>query len=606
MASIIDLLRRSVSRLTGDQATPAPATPTFDVNAALAGLPAGLERFGQLVNTPGVDIHDYLQRFNTDPASVQNLSPQQIAELQAGDRAAAAERQRLSGLESRYLSDLSFLDPTFQRQAALLGPSAAASAQSDAGAIAAQQASYQGLTNAANTPLNFQSPAQQQALAQQWSQIQGGQGAPSFAGAGNTQQSLLDQIRASSSAPNAGLTFDTGARQSEQYGNLQGIIAGGGADTIEMARRQAQRADQEAWLRGQREADMQNLADRGMAGSGAELLALSANNQAAAGRNSLADLETAAALEQRRMDAINSAAGLASTMRGNTIEEQALLNNARSTNWNAAAGLANQMRSADYQEKTYLDERTLNALMQQTDLANTMRGQQATESIAQANNTMTGLSNAANIANQARSQTWEENFGRGAAADQVSQLNAAAINSAQSANQQALIQGQQQARQQQFQAAMQNLQLKVQAGLQITEQDLRETMYGYGLGTNVAGQTAGQINTANTNYNGALTGQGFVNGQNNLAAQQAINNAATGWAGAVGGAMDSIISNTSGMGGGSGGAASANFSGALTAPTQLRPTGAQPNYGTSVGGTQNVNSSANNWGVRLTDDQLRY
>ena len=518
------------------------------IAAALSGLPAGVQRFSDLINSGQVDIQEYLRNVATDPSyagSVEGLSPAQIGAQQKAAAQSAATNARFS-------SDLSWLDPIFQRQAALVGPSQAAQAQSDAGAIAAQQHSYQSLMDAAGKSLSFQSPAQQEALAKQWAAVQGGQGAPQFAGPGQ-QQSLYDTILGQSGGANAGLSFDSGARQQEQYGNLQGIIAGGGADTIEMARRQAQRADQESWLRGQREADMQNLAERGMAGSGAELLATSSANQAAAGRNSLADLQTAAALEERRLGAINSAAGLASTMRGNTIDEQALLNQARTSNWGTLSGLANQMRSADFLEKSYLDKRGLDALTAQTDLANQMRGQQASEQIAQGNLQAQNLGNAANIANQARSQTWNENFGRGQAADTVAQLNAAAVNSAASANQQHLSQGYQAMQEMRQQAALAKMQMALQTGVAMTAQDIQETLGAFNQSTNIAGQTAGQFNTGNANYNGTMTGTGQIGGQNLLNATIGQNNAAGNLAGAVGNVAGDIVAQASGMGGAAGG-----------------------------------------------------
>src|SRR5690606_5964166 len=81
------------------------------------------------------------------------------------------------------------------------------------------------------------------------------------------------------------------------------------------------RADQESWLRGQREADMQNLAERGMSGSGAELANLAMDRQAAAQRMSAADLETEAMLEQRALDATMAGGQMAGQMRGDSFDE---------------------------------------------------------------------------------------------------------------------------------------------------------------------------------------------------------------------------------------------------------------------------------------------
>ena len=397
-----------------------------------------------------------IPRMQQESQAYQNtVNNAQIASLSPEDRAAYDQGQQR---DARYGNDMAWLDPSLQYQPNLLGQSAGSQTFTDP-ALAAQQQALLTQNQALGTSnLSFQDPSVQQGLASQWAQIQGGQGAPQFMG-NSQQQALMQQLLGvaapsfkgegdqrnvlnaamgfmSNSGPGS-LSFDNGARQGEQYGNLQDIIKGGGATAIEMADRQRARADSEAWLRGQREADMADYAERGLTGSGMELLNLAADRQSAAGRNSQADLDMAKALEERRLGAINSAAGLATNMRGQTIDEQGLLNSRATTGLSAASGLANSMRSADIQEqlglnqalqsqalgaagiagtmrgqdmaeKSYLDQRMINALGQQTDLATTMRNQQADEQIANRNAQLNALGQAGTLANQMRTSDAQE------------------------------------------------------------------------------------------------------------------------------------------------------------------------------------------------------
>lgn len=111
------------------------------------------------------------------------------------------------------------------------------------------------------------------------------------------------------------------AAQEQALNQLFGIAKDGGATAQERARRAGARRDSEGWLRGQREADMADLSERGMSGSGAELLALGNDRQAAAQRNSAADLETDAWLEQRAQDAMKAGGELAGQMRDTGFSE---------------------------------------------------------------------------------------------------------------------------------------------------------------------------------------------------------------------------------------------------------------------------------------------
>jgi hypothetical protein len=458
---------------------------------------------------------------------------------------------------SRFGNDMAWLDPMFQESAGLLGSSARSQVYSDPRAQEAQWGAMQRAAQMTDTPLQFQGSGQQQGLMNQWAGVQSGQGAPQFMGGGQ-QQEMMNQLlgvkapqfsgdadqRAvlnqalglgSNSGPGS-LQFDTSGRQGEQYGNLQDIIAGGGATSIEMANRQKQRADSESWLRGQREADMSDYAERGMTGSGMELLALSGDRQAAAGRNSLADLETAKALEERRLGAINSAGALAGQMRGQTIDEQGLLTNKQLSGLSQAASVANAMRGANFneqsflnqsqreqamqaaqiaeqsrsqgfQEQSYLDKRVLDALNQQTALSGQMRDQTANEQIAGRNAQQNALNSSANIAGQLRDSSYNEAMGRAEGADQFSMLNQQAINGAMSSNTSFLQQSYGDMMRQRQQWEMNNLNQGIGAAQGIMGSDQREQEAGFNQANQLGKSDAATYNAANSTYNDALLGQ---------------------------------------------------------------------------------------------------
>ncbi len=530
-------------------------------------------------------------------------------------RARDAEEQRVNALDARYGTDLSWLDPSFQYSPELLGQSAGSQAYADPAAIAAQNSAMQQAQQYATSNLSFQDPAQQQALMQQWAGIQSGQGAPTFMG--NSQQQALMQQLLGVQAPqfqgdgdqrsvlnaamglinNTGqgsLQFDTSGRQGEQYGNLQDIIRGGGATAIEMADRQRARADSEAWLRGQREADMADYAERGLTGSGMELLNLSADRQAAAGRNSQADLDTAKALEERRLGAINSAAGLATNMRGQTIDEQGLLNNrataglgaatsltnnmrssdiqeqlglntALQNQFKGAADIAGQMRTQDYNEQSYLDKRITDALAAQTDLSTKMRDQQASEQIGNRNAQLSALSTLGSTSSAARNSSAQEAQYRATSADDFSTLNQGAINKAKSENTNAL--------QQAYNTMMNNraqwdttlLNSKTNLAVSQQQADAIQNAAGFTQGTNLGASDATTWNNLSQELRNQIMGI-FGQGQANQAAASQAGNAAAGQiaAGGVGAAGTIAGAIAGGVGGGAAAGGATAAQGAAT------------------------------------------
>lgn len=111
------------------------------------------------------------------------------------------------------------------------------------------------------------------------------------------------------------------AAQYKALANLLQVADGGGFTAQEEAARLGRRADADQWLRAQREADLSDMAERGMSGSGSELAALSADRSAAAQRMSMSDVQTQALREQRALDAIMQVGDLGGKMRESSFGE---------------------------------------------------------------------------------------------------------------------------------------------------------------------------------------------------------------------------------------------------------------------------------------------
>lgn len=403
-----------------------------------------------------------------------------------------ARRAEVNAVDSRYGGDLAWLDPTFQAQTQLLGNSQAAGAYADPGLVGAQGSILDATMRTGSAPIPWESAARQQSVYDGIGALQ----APDWTGSdarqqqayneiGNSynpqyksdaqQQDALRAIQANNSGQQQdaygriagnnsgqqqevyddlkkitdsggtdGLDWDDGQRQTDQYNYLQEIVGGRGATDIEMANRQRQRADQEQWLRSQREGVMQNYAERGMTGSGMELLELGANQQASATRNSLADLDTAAQLEKRRLDAIGMSGDLAGVMRGQTADEQKFEASRNDSALGQRAGLATSIRGLDlerdmglgslasqirgmdlqrdtaagdmtnamrddvYQEQTFLAQNDLNRALGRGDLATQMRQGDYSEKTFNAGYDLDKLINQGNMANTMRDDTFQE------------------------------------------------------------------------------------------------------------------------------------------------------------------------------------------------------
>ena len=111
--------------------------------------------------------------------------------------------------------------------------------------------------------------------------------------------------------------------QMQALSGLQDVYSNGGLTAQDRARL-AQISEQEATQqRGAREAILQNARQRGVAGSGLEMLSQMQNQQAAAGRQNARDLGVEAMAQQRALDAMMQAGQLGGQMRGQSFNEQA-------------------------------------------------------------------------------------------------------------------------------------------------------------------------------------------------------------------------------------------------------------------------------------------
>jgi hypothetical protein len=466
------------------------------------------------------------------PGDFSNIDPN--AQVFQDSRAYDQQVAQTNAINDRYKSDLSWLDPSFQEQPAYLGPSQGSRTYADPALVAQQQQTYDQFGSYVGKDMGFASDARQVDQYNNWGGVAAGQGAPQFMGNSQQQgyigeinglqgpqwesparqQQVYNQIQSiknpefrsdadqrqvmndlgsiASSGGHQGIEFDDGSRQEEQYGHLKEIVDNGGLTAAERLARQKARLDEEQWIRGQREADQQQFAQRGMDGSGQQVLSLGQDRQAAASRISLADLQAAADAENRKLSAIGMASTAAGQMRGQTYDEQSYMasrgdnaliakgsmaNELRQDQYqesmgtadvelrraglagemantlredqfreqayqtgyeldkvNSKANITSQMRQEDYMEKSYNDQRKLEGMKQQTNLANTLRSDQFNESVAQRNSDLTALQGQGTMATNMRNASSQESQFRASSADRFAEINNQTFNQADQAN----------------------------------------------------------------------------------------------------------------------------------------------------------------------------
>ena len=153
--------------------------------------------------------------------------------------------------------------------------------------------------------------------------------------------------------------------QQASLGALKDLADHGGMNLTDKAnlndiQNQAATAD-----RGRREAILQNAAQRGMGGSGSELLAQLSSSQAATNQQSKAGLDVAAQAQQRALQAMMESGNLAGSMRNQDFGEQSQIASAKdaiakfnagqtqnSNQYNATAGTSNDQFNAANQLRT--------------------------------------------------------------------------------------------------------------------------------------------------------------------------------------------------------------------------------------------------------------
>jgi hypothetical protein len=128
-----------------------------------------------------------------------------------------------------------------------------------------------------------------------------------------------------------GVSTDPRLKQAQlaALASMQEIGSSGGMTATERAQLARVQGEVAQADRGRREAILQNMRSRGMGGSGMELLAQLQSSQGATDRASQAGLDIAGMAQQRALQAINQAGGMAGGIRGQDFDEQSQIAAAR-------------------------------------------------------------------------------------------------------------------------------------------------------------------------------------------------------------------------------------------------------------------------------------
>jgi hypothetical protein len=128
-----------------------------------------------------------------------------------------------------------------------------------------------------------------------------------------------------------GIALDpvTRAAQMQALQQLQDVSSQGGMTAIDRARLAQMQTGVNQQERGNREAIMQNMRQRGVAGSGLELAASLSNQQSAADRANQEALNVEAMAQQRALDAMMQSGSLAGSIRGQDFGEQSQIAQAK-------------------------------------------------------------------------------------------------------------------------------------------------------------------------------------------------------------------------------------------------------------------------------------
>jgi hypothetical protein len=146
---------------------------------------------------------------------------------------------------------------------------------------------------------------------------------------------------------------------------LDEIIQGGGMSLADKAAMEKIQSEVGQADRGRRGAIQQSMAQRGMGGSGMELLQMLDSSQAATDRTSQAGLDQAAMAQQRALDAIMQSGQLSGAMRGQEFGEQSTIADARDAI--AQFNAQNRQQGSQFNTNTQNQAQQFNAAQ---DLAN--------------------------------------------------------------------------------------------------------------------------------------------------------------------------------------------------------------------------------------------
>jgi hypothetical protein len=127
------------------------------------------------------------------------------------------------------------------------------------------------------------------------------------------------------------IALDPGTReaQADALRQLSDISNQGGMTAIDRARMMEINDDMQTANRGAQQAITQNMAERGVSGSGAELAARLSGQQAASSNNARAGAEVAAEAQRRALEAIMAKGNLGGSMRGQDHQQAAAKAQAR-------------------------------------------------------------------------------------------------------------------------------------------------------------------------------------------------------------------------------------------------------------------------------------
>lgn len=219
-------------------------------------------------------------------------------------------------------------------------------------------------------------------------------------------ENLIEQERATELTPSEMESVAADPRLvASQMAALEQLsgLAEGGLSEADLAGLQQVRRGAASEAQAQQEAILQNMAQRGQAGSGAELIAKLKSGQAAADRAGSQGLEIARMAQQRALQALSNQGSMAGQIRGQDVSEQAQRARAADqiSQWNAAQAASREQRRAGA---------TTGARMSQAEMQQQLEQQRAANRTAQRQA-------------QAQAQTQRTNMLLNQAGGQASQLN---------------------------------------------------------------------------------------------------------------------------------------------------------------------------------------